>query len=135
MPKYESLCNECGAEFEYITTISDRNNTPICCGKNTEKRIFTAPLGQVDYQPWEAYESPASGKIITSKRERMEDMKRTNTRQYEGLEQEKKEADRKNAYIDAENDKKLDATIEQAYEMLSPRKKAQLHQELGALGG
>jgi hypothetical protein len=115
-----------------VAQVAYRNDTPLCCNKATERRIFTAPDGVMDYQPWEAYESPASGKVITSKRERQDDFKRTKTRQYEGLEQEKKEADRQSAYQEAESDKALTKSVEMAYGALPESKKKQLQKEIGA---
>lgn len=54
-----------------------------------------------------AYQSPITGKMITSRKERAEDLKRSGSRPYEGFEAEKKEADR----IRAENDQKFESKI------------------------
>lgn len=124
MPKYEAVCLKCGAYHEYITTVSDRNNTPDCCGVATTKSILSAPMGVMDYQPWEAYESPASGKVITSKADRAKDFKATGTRPWEGMETEKQEAARQKAYVEAKEDDSLDKTVRQAWASLSPQKKA-----------
>lgn len=132
MPEYESVCLKCGKYHTYIARMSDSHNTPDCCGVKTDKRILTAPMGIMDYQPWEAYESPASGKMITSKAERAKDFKATGTRPWEGLETEKQEAARQKAYTEADEDKKLDATVRQAWANLSPTKKAQALKEAGA---
>ena len=48
MPKYESVCKTCGKQHEYTAKIDDRNNTPECCNKPTERAIFTPPMGFVD---------------------------------------------------------------------------------------
>jgi hypothetical protein len=132
MPEYESVCLKCGKYHTYISTVSSRNETPTCCGTSTDKRILTAAMGVMDYQPWEAYESPASGKIITSKKEREMDFKNTKTRPYEGREQEQKEIDRQKAYAEKELDDKVDKTVRQAWASLSPTKKAQALKEAGA---
>lgn len=86
----------------------------------------------MDYQPWEAYESPASGKMITSKAEREKDFKATGSRPWEGKEQEQKEVARQKAYEEAKNDEVLDKTVRQAWANLSPTKKAQALKESGA---
>jgi hypothetical protein len=126
MPTYQSLCLKCNKKHEFIAQVAYRNDTPICCGNPTERRIFDAPVGHMDFQSWEPYESPASGKIITSKKERQEDFKRTKTRQYEGREQETKEAARQKAYAEIEEDKKLTKAAEKAYMDMPEVKKKQL---------
>lgn len=59
-----------------------------------------------------AYVSPVTGKWINSRRERAEDLKATNSRPWEGMAEEKKEADRQRAYKEAEQDAKLEKCIE-----------------------
>ena len=41
MPTYSSKCNACGSKYEYIRTISTRNDTPVCCEASTEKTLDT----------------------------------------------------------------------------------------------
>ena len=88
--------------------------------QNMTKR--EAPNLILDIQPWDAYESPASGKFITSKAQRREDMKATGSRQYEGREQETKEAARQSAYAAQKEDAKLDRSVRTAWAQLSPEK-------------
>jgi len=95
-------------------------------------RIQQHPGLILDIQPWEAYESPASGRVITSKAQRREDMKRTNTRQYEGREQEEKEVKRQHAYQESALDSKMTDTIGNRLRDLSPSQRAKLNKELGA---
>lgn len=109
MPIYESLCGQCGKAHEYYQTSARCHETPDCCGVPTEKRIFTACFGVVDIP---AYVSPVTGKWINSRRERNEDLKATNSRPWEGMAEEKKEADRQRAYKEAEQDAKLEKCIE-----------------------
>jgi predicted nucleic acid-binding Zn ribbon protein len=125
MPTYESVCLKCGKYHTYTTQMRFSHETPECCGQKTDKRILTAPMGVMDYQPWEAYESPASGKMITSKADRAKDFKATGTRPWEGREQEEKEAARLKAYDEQKMDAELDKTVRQAWASLSPAKKAQ----------
>jgi hypothetical protein len=132
MPSYESVCLKCGKYHTYVARMSNCHDTPECCGVKTDKRILTPPMGIMDYQPWEAYESPASGKLITSKAERARDFKETSTRPWEGIETEKQEAERQKAYIAEKEDAVLDATVRQAWANLSPKKKAQALKESGA---
>ena len=118
---YESICLKCGATHEYIRPIAQCYDTPQCCGQSTEKRIFSAPVGIVDIP---AYESPASGKMITSRVQRNEDFKRTQTRPWEGMDSEKREAARQKQYSEDASDKKLDHVVRQAWADLPPSKKA-----------
>lgn len=54
------------------------------------------------------YESPVTGKWIEGRKARREDLKRTNSRPWEGIEQERKEA----AKIQRDNDRKQDQLAE-----------------------
>lgn len=119
---YESECLCCGKRHEYVRSVAQYLDTPECCGQRTEKRIYSAPMGIVDIP---AYESPASGKWITSRAERREDFKRTGTRPWEGKEQEQKEAARQKAYDEAKADAALDHTVRKAWQELPDSKKAQ----------
>lgn len=132
MPEYESVCLKCGQYHTYIAQMRHCFDTPECCGIKTDKRILTAPMGVMDYPPWQPYESPASGKIITSKAERRDDFKATGTRPWEGKEQEEKEVDRQKAYADKEMDDKLDKTVRESWAALSPTKKALALKQSGA---
>lgn len=71
-----------------------------------------------------AYQSPASGMWITSRAERREDFKRTGCREWEGLETEKKEAERQRRYEERRRDEALEKTVREAWANLSPSKKA-----------
>ena len=122
MPVYESVCLKCGKYHEYIRTVSNCLDTPECCGEKTDKRILSAPMGIVDIP---AYESPATGKWITSRSERKEDLKRSGCREWEGMENEKQEAERRKQYEEAAQDKALDHSVRQAWADLPPSKKAE----------
>lgn len=121
MPVYQSYCDHCNTRHEYYQSVANCHVTPFCCGERTEKRIFSAPMGIVDIP---AYESPASGKWITSRAERREDFKRTGTRPWEGIEEEKNEAKRQSKYQEEASDKALDHVVRKAWADLPPSKKA-----------
>ena len=123
MPIYEAQCKQCGQVEDYYQTASNCHKTPWCCGEAMTKVILTAPFGVVDIP---AYKSPVSGKWINSRRERAEDLKQTGSRPWEGMEQEQKEADRLKAYTEAEQDKKLEKTIESTIRQLPEAGKAEL---------
>ena len=48
MPIYDSKCNKCNSIKEYSTKISERDNTPECCGEKTERVLLKGPIGFVD---------------------------------------------------------------------------------------
>lgn len=128
MPTYESECPQCGKRLEYIRSVSECELTPTCdeCGLITKKCIFTAPSMWMDIAPWEGYQSPTSGKYITSKAERREDLAKSKCRPWEGIEQEKKEAARKKQYQREALDKQADKAVEKAWQQVPESIKAGL---------
>lgn len=124
MPVYEAVCLKCGAYHEYIRPVANCHDTPDCCGVKTDKRLLSAPMMRADIQPWDAYQSPATGRLITSYAQRREDMKASGCRDWEGRESEQKNADRQKKYAEIELDAKLDTTVRTAWAQLSPEKKA-----------
>ena len=121
---YESACLKCGTYHTYIRKVADYLDTPVCCGEKTDKRLFTAPMMRADIAPWKSYNSPASGKPISSYAERREDMKKTGCRDWEGRASEDKHAARQKAYAEAESEAKLDVAVRTAWAQLSPQSKA-----------
>ena len=71
----------------------------------------------------EAYESPVDGRVISSRAQRRADLDRTDSRPWEGREQESKEAKRREGYIEQKNDAQLHETVSRAYYQLSPSKR------------
>ena len=124
MPVYQAVCLKCGKYHEYIRRVSQCFDTPECCGTATSKRIVSAPMARPDIAPWDAYESPATGKLITSYAERREDMKRAGCRDWEGQDVERREAAKRRAEDEAKAEAALDATVRTAWANLSPSKKA-----------
>jgi hypothetical protein len=124
MPVYQAVCLSCGKYHEYIRRVADCLDTPECCGTATSKRILSAPMMRADIAPWDAYESPATGRLITSYAERREDMKRAGCRDWEGQDVERREAAKRKAQDEAKADAALDTTVRSAWAALSPSKKA-----------
>ena len=120
---YESICLTCGAYHEYVRPVAEYLNTPVCCGVKTQKRLLTPPMGIVDIP---AYESPASGKIINSRAQRREDFKRTGTRPWEGIAEEKKEAARQAQYAEQKQDAAMEHTIRTTLQHMPESKKQAL---------
>ena len=121
---YESACLKCGAYHEYVSTVANMVDTPECCGQKTDKRLFTAPMMRADIAPWDAFQSPATGKTISSYAQRREDMKASGCRDYEGRASEEKNAARQRGYSEAESEAKLDTVVRTAWANLSPQSKA-----------
>jgi len=127
MPIYEARCEECGRVHEYHAKVERCHVTPFCCGFQTTKVILSAPYGQVDIP---AYQSPISGRWINSRRERTEDLKRNDCRPWEGMEQEQKEAARRAEYQEQAEDAKIEKSVVQAWQSLTPEKQAALSESV-----
>ena len=104
-------------------------HTPICCGQ--EKVAIEVAGGTASVNVMQSYQSPVTGKWIDTPRQRRQDLSANGSRPWEGMESEKKESARKNAYEEATQDKKLDEVVRTAYAQLPTEKKAQLTKELG----
>lgn len=104
--------------------MSQSDDAPFCCNIQTNKRILSAPMTQFDVQPWDAFESPSTGKMITSKSERKEDMKVSGCRDWEGMKDEKAESAKNMKEYEDKKDQALDHSVRQAWANLSPSKKA-----------
>lgn len=109
---YEAFCDTCHSMHTYVSKLADRADTPICCAAPTRKVILSAPMGHV--QPDICYDSPIDGKHITNRQKRIEDLKRSNCRPWEGMEQERKEAKRRKSYEEDDFDRKLAHTTEKS---------------------
>ena len=125
MPIYEAHCQKCGRYQDYYQTVSNCHDTPMCCADKTSKVIRSAPMAIVDIP---AYVSPVTGKLINSRKQRHEDLVSTNSRPWEGREQEEKEAARHRAYREADDDRKLTIAAETAFAQMEPEKRRVLEQ-------
>lgn len=48
MPMYSSVCRECGAQHSYVRRIAERNDTPLCHGRPTDK-VLDTPMVQATF--------------------------------------------------------------------------------------
>lgn len=104
MPLYAYKC-ECGEAFDRYLPLSEYDAPQACeCGKTAQK-VLGLNFIQANF---ESYVSPASGNVINGPKARREDMARTNSRPWEGMESEQKEAAKRRVYAD----EKLAKTIE-----------------------
>lgn len=107
MPTYEYRCPRHG-KFTEIRVMGRRHEPATCaCGAPAEYCI-SAPRVFGDY---EGYESPASGRWIDGKRQRIEDFARTGTRPYEDGEMQAAEVRRRDH--ETEIDRQIDTTVDE----------------------
>lgn len=129
MPIYEYECEECGVWGDAYRSMAERHFAPICpdCGDVMVLRISPC-AGVVKFPAGGGHEyvSTTTGKYITTERARRDDLKRSGCRPYEGLEAEKKEAERKRKYEEEKSDAKLEEAARRAYYQLSPSKRRTL---------
>lgn len=69
------------------------------------------------------YVSPVTGLVVSGRRARREDLKRTGSRPYEGLAEEKKEAARQTQYAERRLDASLTRAASEAFYQLPPSKR------------
>jgi len=62
-----------------------------------------------------AYESPIDGRVVDGRRQRRNDLARSNCRPYEGREQEQKEADRRRMELDRQSDQLAEKMAHRAW--------------------
>lgn len=116
MALYTSRCSECGERFSYIQKIADRNNTPVCHGKPTEKLIDAPQIGAMAFAGSkgflaEATDTPQwleSGADVKRYMKQNDLMSTTEAAQEARIKREAREV---------EVDRKLDQAIEQAVQV------------------
>jgi hypothetical protein len=84
---------------------------------------YSEPVAPMVWGDLPAYESPVTGQMVEGRVQRREDLKRTNSRPWEGLEAERKEAERRKQYLAQQEEKSLEKAAWSAYFQLSPRKR------------
>ena len=127
MPIYTYRCSE-GHDFDRFLKLDDYKEPQICdCGANSQK-VITPTMINCDMQPWDRYESPCSGKIITSYKDRKNDMERHGCVDYDPGVRHDSVANQKRE--DIKMDKAIDHTVEEAFEKMPIRKKEKLENDL-----
>ncbi len=81
------------------------------------------PKGPLVFGDLPEYQSPVTGLIVSGRRARREDLKRTGSRPYEGFQQEAKEAARRRAYVEQKTDASLTRAASEAFYQLPPNKR------------
>ena len=124
MPFYSCFCAKCGKHEEIYRHISERDNTPMHCGAKMLRRV-EAPAVQVDIG---GYTSPVDGRWIEGKAARREDLKRNNCRPWEGMANEKREAQKRAAEAEKTYEKGVEAAVYNVYNNMSAEKQRAISQ-------
>lgn len=120
MPLYELKCDN-GHKFDRFIKLANLDESQICECNAPAHRVISACMFSIDATNFPAYQSPTTGRIITSKTQRREDMAASGCVDYEPslIEHQAKRIARE----DAELDKKVDEHIEKTiYEMPAAKK-------------
>ena len=127
MPIYVQKCKN-GHEFDVFLSLANYNDPQTCkCGAKAKRKIVPTMIN-CDMQSWESYESPVSGKPITSYKARREDMARHDCVDYEPS---MKQVQRDNIKaMDDALDKKIDDTVDREWHKMPTDKKERLASEL-----
>ena len=127
MPIYEFECTQ-GHNFDRFLKLKDYRQPQTCeCGAES-KKIITPTMINCDMQPWDSYISPASGKNITSYKERRKDMAETGCVDYEPS--LKKHITKHMESEEAKLEKRMDETVEETVSGWDNRKRERLANEL-----
>jgi predicted nucleic acid-binding Zn ribbon protein len=113
VPLYTSHCDSCGSDHSYVRTIANRNDTPLCCDKQTAKVLDLPMIGALAFTGHKGFvaSATADSKWIESG----SDLKRymnENNFVTEGEGRERAVDAKRNQEIDF--DKKLDQAIDKA---------------------
>jgi putative FmdB family regulatory protein len=131
MPRYQYFCEDCG-NFDRIMRVADHVRELSCdCGRRA-KQVITAPIvvipAHMSATGGISYESPATGNIITSERDRRNDLAVSGCIEYDpGMRQD---VDRRKAEEDKALDAAVDETVEREFATMPSHKLEQLSNEL-----
>jgi len=127
LPIYRQKCKN-GHEFDVYLKLSDYDTPQTCeCGAPA-KRMIVPTMINCDMQSWDHYVSPASGKLITSYKERREDMKATGCVDYEPS--MKKHQQKRLEEDDRKLEAKIDETVDREWEKMPSSKREKVANEL-----
>lgn len=120
MPLYELRCNN-GHKFDRFIKLANIDEPQVCECNAPAHRVLSACMFSIDATNFPAYQSPTTGRVITSKAQRREDMAVSGCVEYEPS--LIKHQEQRIAREDAELDKKVDEHIEKTiYEMPTAKK-------------
>lgn len=111
------------AKFQQFWNISDENIDKEWLSK-LKMHIFPTKSANVYVMP--SYQSPVTGNWIDSASQRRNDLASTNSRPWEGMEQERKEAARRENYLNVETDKAVHEMVVDSWHKLPEQTKRSL---------
>lgn len=132
MPTYDYQCR-CGQRMQIIVPMRSHQRTWPCskCGADAEQIITQAPYTIIpEHMRWNAqgYESPTTGRTITTKKQRIEDMAASGCIEYDpGMRQD---ADRRSKEDEAALERSVSETLAREIEAMPAQKKQALEAEL-----
>lgn len=127
MPLYVFEC-ENGHRFDEFLKLEEYDKPMTCeCGKSAKRQIVPTMLN-MDMPNWERYVSPTTGKLITSYKQRKDDMKASGCVDYEPS--IKKTSEKKRKQQADELDKKIEETVERQIESLTGDQRESLVKEM-----
>lgn len=130
MPCYEHLCEK-GHKFDRYLKLAELDQPQTCeCG-GAAKRLISPVMFSIDATNFMPYESPGTGRIITSKTQRREDMKACGCVDYEPS--LKEEQAKRIAREDAEVDRKVDEHVEKTIYEMPAKDREKLANEVASL--
>lgn len=125
MPLHDWVCSA-GHRATRFVKLADLDKYQECaCGLPLIITYLRPPMMAVDIP---AYQSPIDGKVINSRKQRKEDLKRNGCVEWEPGFNEETARNRQRA--EAAEEKAIDSTVEEFIEKLPVRKKEQLDSEL-----
>lgn len=126
---YEYRCDN-GHVFERVLKLADYNLPQTCeCGAESTKLISTPMIAP----QFEAYESPIDGKVISSKKKRIDDLARNDCVPYEeGIAEE---STRRMKMEEQKLERKMENSVDEAIEKMPARQKEALESEMRAGAG
>lgn len=130
MPLYTFKCDN-GHKFDRFLRLKEYDAPQTCeCGASAARQLC-APMFSIDATNFVPYESPATGKWITSKTQRREDMKVSGCVDYEPSLKEHQA--KRYAAEDAALDKKVEEHVEQEIINMPVEKRERLAAEVESL--
>jgi len=58
MPTYVAHCRTCGTDHDYIRSIANRNDTPICCGTPAVKGLTAPAISAMSFTGHKGFHMP-----------------------------------------------------------------------------
>ena len=128
-PIYDYDCED-GHHFTRFLKLADYKEPQTCdCGKPSKRKIMPTMIN-CDMQNWDRYESPVSGRLITSYKERRADMAEHGCTDYDpGM------VNSTTSHMEAEDrkvEKRMDETVEKTICEMPVRKREALDRELSS---